>query len=93
MFNDTENLYFVLEGQAEVSRENKKFNVGPGVFIGELAFLTKNTATADVNLMKSSKSICRNSSNLLGLLARNPQMKVAFDALLNKDLAAKLRNG
>ena len=88
-----ENLHFVLDGQAEVSRENKKFNVGPGVFIGELAFLTKNTATADVKLMKSSKSVYWNSGSLLGLLARNPQMKVAFDSLLNKDLAVKLSNG
>ncbi len=88
-----ENLYFVLEGQAEVVRSNKKFCVGPGVFIGELSFLTKNTATADVNLMKSSKSVYWNSGSLLGLLARNPQMKVAFDSLLNKDLAVKLSNG
>ena len=85
-------LYFILEGHAEINRINKKFKVGPGVFIGELAFLTKNTATADVNLMQNSKSICWETNRLMGLLTRNPQMKIAFDALLNKDLAAKLTN-
>jgi len=83
-------LYFILEGHAEVNRINNSFTIGPGVFIGELAFLTKNTATADVNLMRHSKSIYWETNRLMGLLTRNPQMKIAFDALLNKDLAAKL---
>ena len=33
---------------------------------------------------------CWETNRLMGLLTRNPQMKIAFDALLNKDLAVKL---
>ena len=66
--------------------------MGPGVFIGELAFLTKNPATANVCLNKQAKGVSWNSSDLTRLLATRPQMKVAFDSLLNNDLASKLSN-
>ena len=62
------------------------------MFIGELAFLTKKPATANVCLNKQAKGISWNYSDLTRLLAARPQMKVAFDSLLNNDLASKLSN-
>ena len=83
-------MFFILEGTASINRRGRPFNVGPGVFIGELAFLTKNPATANVCLNKQAKGVSWNASELKRLLATRPQMKVAFDSLLNNDLASKL---
>ena len=85
-----ERLFFILDGAVSVDRGQNSFNVGPGVFIGELAFLMKNPATADVCLTKSAKGVSWNVSELSRMLAARPQMRVAFDSLLNKDLASKL---
>jgi len=87
-----ERLFFILNGTVSVDRGKSSFNVGPGVFIGELAFLMKNPATANVSLSKSAKGVSWNVSELSRLLAARPQMRVAFDSLLNKDLASKLSN-
>ena len=83
-------LYFIIDGEALIAREDKKFFVGPSVFIGELAYLIKKPATATVKLTDKVVGISWKTSSLIKLLASNPQMKIAFDGLLNQDLAAKL---
>ncbi len=83
-------LYFIINGEALIARDDKKFIVGPNVFIGELAYLTKKPATATVKLTDKVVGISWKTTSLTKLLASNPQMKIAFDGLLNQDLAAKL---
>ncbi len=83
-------LYFIINGEALIARDDKKFIVGPNVFIGELAYLTKKPATATVKLTDKVVAISWKTTSLTKLLASNPQMKIAFDGLLNQDLAAKL---
>ena len=83
-------LYFLINGEALIARDDKKFIVGPNVFIGELAYLTKKPATATVKLTDKVVGISWKTTSLTKLLASNPQMKIAFDGLLNQDLAAKL---
>ena len=83
-------LYFIIDGEALIARDDKKFIVGPSVFIGELAYLIKKPATATVKLTDKVVGISWKTSSLIKLLASNPQMKIAFDGLLNQDLAAKL---
>lgn len=85
-----ERLYFIIDGEALVTRDNKEFFVGPNVFIGELAYLIKKPATATVKLTDKAVGVSWTTSRLTKLLAANPQMKIAFDGLLNQDLASKL---
>jgi CRP-like cAMP-binding protein len=85
-----ERLYFIIDGEALIARDDKEFLVGPNVFIGELAYLIKKAATATVKLTDKAVGISWKTSRLTKLLASNPQMKIAFDGLLNQDLAAKL---
>ena len=85
-----ERLYFIIDGEALVARNNKEFFVGPNVFIGELAYLIKKPATASVKLTDKAVGVSWKTSSLTKLLAANPQMKIAFDGLLNQDLASKL---
>ena len=83
-------LYFIIDGEALIARDDEKFIVGPNVFIGELAYLIRKPATATVKLTDKVVGISWKTSSLIKLLASNPQMKIAFDGLLNQDLAAKL---
>tara|TARA_B100001559_G_scaffold65952_1_gene53381 strand:- start:1130 stop:1630 length:501 start_codon:yes stop_codon:yes gene_type:complete len=85
-----ERLYFIIDGEALVARDNKEFFAGPNVFIGELAYLIKKPATATVKLTDKAVGVSWKTSSLTKLLASNPQMKIAFDGLLNQDLASKL---
>ena len=85
-----ERLHFLIDGEALVSRDNKEFFAGPNVFIGELAYLIKKPATATVKLTDKAVGVSWKTSSLTKLLAANPQMKIAFDGLLNQDLASKL---
>ena len=85
-----ERLYFIIDGEALITRDDKKFLVGPNVFIGELAYLIKKPATATVKLTDKAMGISWKTSSITKLLAANPQMKIAFDGLLNQDLASKL---
>ena len=85
-----ERLYFIIDGEALIARDSKEFLVGPNVFIGELAYLIKKPATATVKLTDKAMGISWKTSSITKLLAANPQMKIAFDGLLNQDLASKL---
>tara|TARA_B100001109_G_scaffold170905_1_gene139590 strand:- start:40 stop:672 length:633 start_codon:yes stop_codon:yes gene_type:complete len=85
-----ERLYFIIDGEAVVARDSKEFFVGPNVFIGELAYLIKKPATATVTLTEKAVGVSWKTSILTKILAANPQMKIAFDGLMNQDLASKL---
>lgn len=85
-----EHLYFILDGEAEITRGERRFQVGPRVFIGELAFLMKKPATADVHLTANTLAVRWQTSQLGKTLTTNPQMRIAFDSLINRDLAQKL---
>tara|TARA_B100001057_G_scaffold435310_1_gene465552 strand:- start:118 stop:750 length:633 start_codon:yes stop_codon:yes gene_type:complete len=85
-----ERLFFIIDGEAVVARDSKEFFVGPNVFIGELAYLIKKPATATVKLTDKAVGVSWKTSSLTKVLAANPQMKIAFDGLMNQDLASKL---
>ncbi|MCE2517883.1 MAG: hypothetical protein J4F41_08655, partial [Alphaproteobacteria bacterium] len=76
--------------EAKITRGNRRFSAGGRVFIGELAFLMKKPATADVHLTSGVMAVRWPTSQLAKTLTTNPQMRIAFDALINRDLARKL---
>ena len=80
-------LTFVIEGRARVEKEGNSFEIGPRVFVGELAFLMVKPASARHLLRGTLHSLAGKD---LSALQRHPQMKVAFDSLLNQDIARKL---
>jgi hypothetical protein len=85
-----DHIWFVLDGRARVRRNGESFEIGPKVFVGEIAFLLRRPATADVTLLVGASGVRWRYPTLARLLARNPSMRIAFDRLLNRDLAAKL---
>ncbi len=83
-------LFFVLRGDIEIDKAGRRFAVEPGVFIGEVAWLLHCPATATVELATGSRYVEWDSEDLTALFARERELKIAFEASLNRDLAAKI---
>jgi hypothetical protein len=83
-------LYFVLDGKVTILKANRSFEVDPGLFIGELAFLRKKPATATVKLGAGSDYIAWEASRLETLFAKSDEIKNAMTAILSRDMAEKV---
>ncbi len=83
-------LFFVLRGEITITKADRKFAVEPGIFIGEVAWLLHCPATATVELGTGSRYIEWDRNDLKTLFARERELKIAFEASLNRDLAAKI---
>jgi hypothetical protein len=61
-----------------------------GNFIGEVSFITEGMATATVRAQQPTRYIAWPKTAIKALLARNPSMRFAMQALLSTDLSKKL---
>lgn len=84
------NLYFVLHGQIEIVKAGKPFSTRPGVFIGEVAFLLKTSASATVFLAPGAKYIEWPVEPLRKLIDRTPSLGISMKHLFNQELARKV---
>jgi len=82
-------LYYLLEGEAEITKDGGKLSVGPGLFLGEIAFLTDGVASANVALKPGAYCIAWDVAPLRALMAREGAIDIAIRGLLNHDLASK----
>ena len=85
-------LYFITNGKVEIRKNDKLLNAKGPIFIGELTFLTKALATADVTAFSKARLVSWDIQELQKLLSTRPQMRISFNNLINKDLALKLKN-
>ncbi len=85
-----ERLYFVLEGKAEVRRADTSFDIGPHAFVGELAFLRNQPATATVHAKPGALYVSWLPDKLRALMKTNDGINSAVSSLLSGDLAEKL---
>ncbi|MEM6387501.1 MAG: cyclic nucleotide-binding domain-containing protein [Pseudomonadota bacterium] len=85
-----EKLYFVQSGSVQLKRGNKVSSLGPGHFLGELAFLTNSAASASVIADNGAEVIAWDQAQLRKIMDRSPTISNAIVALFNKDLARKL---
>ncbi|MBL71405.1 MAG: hypothetical protein CML95_07715 [Rhodobiaceae bacterium] len=89
--NPSETLYYIVSGGATVDKNNKKFDVGDNILIGEISFSQEVPTTATVLAHEGSVLVSWPSKRLKRLLKRK-SLKAGFDALLSNDLAEKLAN-
>lgn len=82
-------LYYLLEGEAEISKDGGRLSVGSGIFLGEIAFLTQGVASANVALKPGAYCIAWDVVALRALMAREGAIDIAIRGLLNHDLASK----
>jgi CRP-like cAMP-binding protein len=85
-------MFFLLEGRASVA-VNKSFvtYLEPGSFIGEIAYLTGNPATADVTVDEDSRLLVFNKIKMAKIMAADEHLSGVLHQVLGKDLAMKMR--
>jgi CRP-like cAMP-binding protein len=85
-----EQLYYVLDGAIGITKAGRSFPIGAGAFIGEIAFLRDQPATATVTLEPGTRYVEWPAQALARLLDRNAALKIALDTIFNADMAAKV---
>jgi hypothetical protein len=85
-----EKLYFVLDGEISIEKVGRTTGVEAGIFIGEVAFLLTQPASATVTVGPRARYVAWDAGALRRLLLRAPSLRIAFNAALNRDMAAKV---
>ncbi|MBO6814278.1 MAG: cyclic nucleotide-binding domain-containing protein [Rhizobiaceae bacterium] len=86
-----ENLKFIVRGAAHVTRDARTLGkVGPGDFLGEMSYLTNQTASATVTTSETVRYLAFNRHRLKAHLERNSEVRHALEASFNRNLVTKL---
>jgi CRP-like cAMP-binding protein len=85
-----DSLFFVLDGTITIAKGERRFAVNPALFIGEIAWLLGTAATATVGVSAGARYVEWDAEHLRTMLDRTPDLRVAFEGMLNRDLADKL---
>ncbi len=85
-------LMLIAAGQVSVEVGDRAIaRMGPGSFIGEMAFLTGGTASATVTVTHPTRVMMIEQTRLKTLLVIDSQIAAVLHRLLGADLAQKLR--
>ena len=86
-----ERLYVVFDGRVDVSRHGKSVAaIGPGHFVGEMAFVTGARASADTVAGAPSWVFAWDQSELRQACRRRPELREAVYSAIGPDLARKI---
>lgn len=85
-----DHLYYLTEGEAEIEVENGSRIRLSETFIGEIAFLTGNAASATVVADKGSRYARWPSAALRAELERQPELQKSVEQAINRDMARKV---
>ena len=84
------NLWFLISGKAVVDKKGFARAIPGPMFIGEIAYLLKQPASATVTLEAGSRYVRWPVEDLYALVAKSETLGNALDAAFNRDLAAKV---
>ena len=85
-------LLLVVRGTARVERPGKPaIEIGDGMFVGELCYLTGKPAGADVVAVSPLRVVEWPTARLRAFLDEQPELHGTMQQVLGRDLAAKLR--
>ena len=85
-----EKLYFIESGKMWAEKAASEFALPPEVFIGEVAFMTGNPASATVRVAPGARLVEWDVTELKRRLKRNPRVQLALEARIAEDLAGKV---
>ncbi len=83
-------LYFVLKGEVSAEKRGETFMLPERIFIGEVGYLTRDGASATTRLAKGGEVLEWDVARLRAKAKRSARFNLALDALISKDLAAKV---
>ncbi len=83
-------LYYVIDGETTVTKKGDRFRVPAGVFVGEVAYLTGQRASASTRLKAGSEFLEWSTLDLRNASARSTRFKMALESVLSIDLAQKV---
>lgn len=81
---------YVISGKVHVSKRGHSFPLPDGLFVGEVAYLMDRTSVASTTLSAGSEIVRWDLETMRKTAQRNPRFKLAIDAMLSRDLAAKV---
>lgn len=85
-------LYFILHGRAKVEVDGKTVaHLADGSFIGEIAYLTGNAATARVSAEEKGRMLAFSRVRIAKVTAGDKQISGILFQVLGRDLAQKMR--
>ena len=86
-------MMLIFHGRAEVHvGENTIADMRDGDFIGEMAFITGESASATVVVVAETRYLAWNISELKACLDRNPSLRFGLQGIIGEDLSRKLRD-
>ncbi|MGB0505407.1 MAG: cyclic nucleotide-binding domain-containing protein [Pikeienuella sp.] len=86
-------LYFTCSGEFAAEKGERRFMIPAGVFIGEVSFVLGSAASATLAAPAGSRIAVWDVEDLKQAFAQRPRLKEAIEALLARDLAAKVAEG
>ena len=85
-------LYYLCTGRANVDVDGKSVAfLESGSFVGEIAYLTGNVATARVSILEEARTLVFNKMGMAKVMASDRQISGIMFQLLGRDLAQKMR--
>jgi len=86
-------LFLILSGNAAVSRDKRVIaNLHRGEFVGEISFITREPASADVDVKSKLYYIEWDQNELRKLKTANPSFWTKLNQILGEDLAKKIKH-
>ena len=88
-----DHLLFILDGAISVERDHHIVGVcGPGDFLGEISFMDDTPATATASVTHPVTALSFSRPGLSALIAKDAEIRRAFEAGFNRGLVEKLVN-
>lgn len=88
----SDKLFLILDGSAEMQKDDVVCAIKAPMFIGEIGFLKNTSASATVTVSAGTTFFEWNTADLNTILNRKVAIKNAMIALFSKDLAHKLEH-
>lgn len=83
-------LYYVIDGETAVTKNDDNFRVPGGTFVGEVAYLMDRRASASTRLLPGAEYLEWTTHDLRKASARSARFKLALESVLSMDLAQKV---
>lgn len=84
-------LYFVIDNGINIKKDGKTFLYMPGVFVGEVVYLSGGVSSATVSIQAHTSYIVWEHAKLNALTKKNPELKINLKSMLSQDMAKKIR--